>query len=231
MQLLITSAASPLAQFLANELAAEFSIRLTERTMVVGLAHEFAVSALGHDASTNLLVRGIDSLIHVVEPLPAEEAQTYMDYATRCTYNLLLAASQEHVRRVALLSTLDVMAGVDPRYAATERWRPRPSTEPHVLGRHLAEYVAREFARESKLTITVLRLGHLVDAHSPWPPDDEFAVAQEDVARAAHLALTVELPRWSVFHIAGDRPNPRFPIREARRVLGFAPQGAASGVK
>lgn len=218
MHILVTSAGSSLAQCLIPGLAAEHDVRATERRPVAGV-DALAVSPLGHDLSTNLLVRGIDVMVHCAEPLADESGASYLDYMTRCTYNLLLAAGQEGVKRVVLLSTLDLLTPYPRDFVVTERWRSLPSTEPKVLGKHLGEMVCREFARDLKLPGLVLRLGRLADGAQPAETD----LAAGDLVQAVRQALTAQTPRWAVVHVQGEFPGARFPLRDAKKWLGFAP--------
>jgi hypothetical protein len=94
---LITSAASRLAQALAGSLKEQYPIRLTERS-AVKTGHEFVECALGHDEATDALVRGVRAIVHVAEPLPGDSPQQQVDLLTRCTYNLLTAAAAAEVR-------------------------------------------------------------------------------------------------------------------------------------
>lgn len=224
MNILITSAACPLAQALANALKDEHRVRLTERVLVE-TDHEFAQCALGHDAATNLLVRGMDAIVHVAEPLPHENENEQIDDLTRCTYNLLYAASQEGVPRAVFLSTLEVMARYDANLIVGEHWRPLPTTEPRVLSKHLGEFTCREFAREHKISIVVLRLGKVVKADDVKDqPFDPLWVDERDVAHAVSCALTANTGTWSIFHIQHDSPRARFSVAHAKRVLGYSPQ-------
>lgn len=163
MRVLITSGASELCAVLADHLAMEHEIRLTERAPVKSV-HNFVQCALGHDRATNQLTSGIDVIVHAVEPLPDEDVSAEIDAATRCTYNLLLAAAEENVSQVILLSTLELMADYPAAYRVGGTWRPLPRTRPPTLSKHLAEQVCREFARERKLRVAVLRLGKASDA-------------------------------------------------------------------
>jgi len=236
VNLLLTSAASSLTQQLANGLRANHTgnhtIRLTERVPVAGLAH-VAVSPLGPDFSTNLLVRGIDAIVHVAEPLPEDTDLQRIDYLTRCTYNLCMAAAAEGVKRLIYLNTLEVMAAYDPTYLVGEFWRPRPTTAAPLLAKHLGEATCREFAREVKVEVVSLRLGNVLqdaddvgaEAHPMW-------LDARDALQAVELALTKPLSRrWSLFHIQHQAENARFPIFYAEQELGFVPQfnGAGGG--
>ncbi|MEZ4860619.1 MAG: NAD(P)-dependent oxidoreductase [Caldilineaceae bacterium] len=223
MQLLITAAAAPLAQTLAAGLGKEHQVRLTERLPVPGVAN-LAVSPLGPDLSTNLLVRGLEAIVHVAAPLPTDSDEQQLDYLTRCTYNLCLAAATEGVKRLIYLSTLDLMTAYDPNYIVTERWRPLPTPTAPVLAKHLGEYTCREFAREHKLEVVVLRLGKVGDtAAGADQPADPLWVDEQDVVQAVRLALAAELPRWSVLHIQAEGPQARFPVTTAKRLLGLDP--------
>jgi nucleoside-diphosphate-sugar epimerase len=223
MNILLTSAASPLAQVLAEGLRPEHLVRLTERTLVPNVT-DLAVSPLGHDLSTNLLVRGQDAIVHVAEPLPTDSDVQRIDSLTRCTYNLCRAAVDEGVRRLIFLSTLDLMAQYDPGYLVTERWRPRPTPAAPLLGKHLGELVCREFAREHKLNVAVLRLGTVVqNAEAGSATGDASRVAQGDVLQAVRQALITDTGRWAVLHIQHESPAARYPIATAKRLLGFTP--------
>jgi nucleoside-diphosphate-sugar epimerase len=221
---LITSANSTLAQSLASGLSAKYPIRLTER-VPVSTTHEFIECALDPDPATNLVVRGIEAIIHAAEPLPGDTAEQQLDLMTRCTYNLLSAAAQESAPRVVLLSTLEVMTGYPANFTVSETWRPRPGLEPRVLAKHLGEFTCREFAREGKVNVVVLRLGKLVRAaDAAGRPSDPLWVEENDVIQAVSSALTAKLASWQVFHIQSESPRARFTITRAKAALGYQPR-------
>jgi nucleoside-diphosphate-sugar epimerase len=224
MRILITSAASQIAQWLAVALRQEHHLRLTERVHIDG-DDEFVRCPLDHDFSTNLLVQGMEAIIHVAEPLSGDTAEQQLDYLTRGTYNLLWAAAAEEVRRVVYLSTLELMSHYDESFIITERWRPRPTTSPWLLSKHLGESVCREFAREHELKVVVLRLGQVVQAEAvAGEAFNPMWVDQRDVAQAVTQALVADIERsWSIFHIQADSPQARFPVAQAKRLLGYNP--------
>jgi uronate dehydrogenase len=227
MKILITSATSELGGVVAAQLES-YDLRLTDRAMTDraggDVPGEFACSPQEHDASTNLLVRGMDAIVVVGEPLAGEPGPAYLDAMTRRLYNLLMAAHQEGVRRIVYLSTLELMTAYGPEYAVTERWRPRPTTDPYLLGKHLGEYVCREFAREHKLTITVLRIGTVVAVSDVAGEGvDPLWLDHADLGQAIIGALNTDLSPWTVLHIQGNQPGARFAISDAARLIGFEP--------
>jgi nucleoside-diphosphate-sugar epimerase len=179
----------------------------------------------------------VDAIVHIGEPLPGEQGYPQIDYLTRGTYNLLSAAVEENLRakekspRTVFLSTLDLMTPYDPAFTVSELWRPRPGLEPAVLSKHLGEYVCREFARDRKVRVIVLRMGKVVRSEEA-KGFDPLWVEQRDAAQAVSGALDLLLRDngsgidtwWRVFHIAADSPRSRFSVARARQVLGYQPR-------
>jgi uronate dehydrogenase len=222
--ILVTSGGGRVAQALAAGLKETYSIRLTERAPVRS-EYEFVQCALGHDSATDDVVRGMEAIVHVAEPLPEETPEQQIDFLTRCTYNLLWAAAEAKVPRVVFLSTLELMTGYEPSYTVSENWLPLLSMTTIVLAKHLGEYVCREFAREGKIQIVVLRLGKVVRASEiKDQPADPLWVEERDVAHAVSCALTARLNIWQVFHIQADSQGARFSVKRAQAALGYRPQ-------
>lgn len=217
MNVLITSATSALAKLVHDGLVGTHRVRLTDRKVSTSDSG-VALAYLGSDPSTNLLVGGMDAIVHVAETLDGEDAIAYLDSTTQATYNLLLAAHQEGVHRVVLLSTLALMANYDEAEQVTERWRPRAKPAFPELGKLMAESVCREFAREHKLEVVVLRLGSVEPLASAG---NAMWLSVGDLQRAVAAALDAVVPVWSVFHVQSQFPGARFACEDAERVLGY----------
>ena len=226
----ITSAHSELAQTIAGALRRAYQVRLTAPTQLQ-TNYEFVKSFLNHDESTTLAVRGADAIVHVCQPLPDVCNAEEIDYRTRCTYNLLQAAVEENVRRIVYLSSLRMMNGHEENFQIDEDWRPVPTPAFGGLSDYLGEFACREFAREGKLDVIVLRLGEVVAAEELDEKASNSAwVDPRDVAQAVSRALTGLLAgqvalagHWSLCHVRSHSPDSRFPIDEAQRVLGYCP--------
>ena len=230
MNILITAAGSQLARNVAGALAGEHTLRLTELYPVDPVEGTFVQSKLGHDESTNELVRGIDTIIHIAEIPPdllaeADQPDNYaIDYQTRCTYNLLMAASEEGVKHAIYASTLRLFEQHGEDWTVTESWRPRPSVDGFVLSKHLGEFTCREFGREGKLNVTCLRLGNLVTTDATATVElDSMWLEMNDAVSAFQGALESSSP-WRIFHIQSEFPGSRFSIGKAKGHLKFDPQ-------
>lgn len=239
MNILITAGASALANDLAQALSPEHTVRLTD-TESVATRWPFVRCDLGHDAATDDLVDGVDTLIHLAAAVPelsegtagnAEQgANSLIDYHTRCTYNLLHAASEAGVPRCIYASSLSIFANCDDDWAVNEKWRPRPTTEPQVLAPYLGEFVCREFAREGRLAVTCLRLGALSEsANGAAQPPDQTWLSYADAVRAFQCALAAPPEPWAIYHIQSEFPGAQFTTERARQGLEFTPLSANPG--
>ena len=223
MKLLLTGAASPLGRALTEGLRSSHQLRLTARAPLETVL-EFVQSDLGHDAATDALVAGLDAIIYQPEPV-ADSAAGWIEACTRCTYNLLLAATDAGVERVIYLSSLDLLLGWDQGMDVTEDWQPRPSCEPSVLGPYLGEFVAQEFAHTRSLELLCLRLGHVISAaEATGRPFDPMWVEPRDVAQAVAAALQKDLPPFQILHFQSASERARFNSERARKVLGYEPR-------
>ena len=221
-----------MAPVLAQHLSRDYLIRLTDRESVSS-SFEFVPCALEQDAATDALVKGVHAIVHVAEPSPGDDEKQGMEWLTRGTYNLLMAASRTGVARAVYLSTLDVMTPYDPAYTVSESWRPLPSTDARVMSKHLGEYVCKEFARDRKIRATSLRLGNVVrQEQAKGKPFDPLWVDERDVCHAVTQALRVT-PKdsamgvgswWAIYHIGSDSPAARFAVSGAKNGIAYEPQ-------
>ena len=229
MNILITSAGSELARSLAEAVAESHTLRLTELEPV-DTEFEFVQSALGHDESTDELVAGMDAIVHIAEIPPNVLAASdqpgnfEIDYQTRCTYNLMMAAAAADVKHFIYASTLRLFEQHGEDWTVGENWRPRPTVDSFVLAKHLGEFTCREFARERKLHVTCLRLGVLTTAEAAAAePFNSMWLEMNDAVTAFQGAL--EAPsRWGIFHVQSEFPGSRFAVDTAKGHLKFTPQ-------
>ncbi len=229
MKILITSAASQLAQRLAAALSEHHQLRLTD-LVPVETDFDFVRCKLGHEEETDTLVAGMDAVIHVAEPPSSVLAESLqpesrmIDFQTRCTYNLFNAASDAGIGHAIYTSTLRLFEGHDEDWTVTESWRPAPTTDADVLARHLGEFTVREFARERRINVTLLRLGTLVTAaEAAGQPLDTSWLEIEDAVQAFVGSLESPADTWAIYHIQSEFARSRFLIGRARSNLSYEP--------
>lgn len=229
MNVLITSAGSELARRLADAAAESHTIRLTE-LQHVDTNYDFRMSNLGHDESTNELVKDIDTIVHIAQTPhclkeQANEPENFeIDFQTRCTYNLLSAASAEGAKHFIYASTLRLFEQHGKDWTVKENWRPRPHTEAEVLAKHLGEFTCREFALEGKIKITCLRLGAIVTSEEAANSElNSMWLEIDDAVSAFQGAIDAPLG-WGIFHVQSEFPGSRFDINKAKELLKFNPK-------
>ncbi len=229
MNILITSAGSELACSLADAAAESYTIRLTE-LHDVRTNYDFIQSDLGHNASTGELVKDMDTIVHIAQTPPelktqANEPENFeIDFQTRCTYNLLIAASAAGVKHFIYASTLRLFEQHGADWTVKENWRPRPHTDGNVLAKHLGEFTCREFALEQKIKVTCLRLGVLITAEAAAKSEFNAMWLEINDAVSAFQGAIDAPSAWGIFHIQSAFPGSRFDISKAREHLKFNPQ-------
>lgn len=229
MNVLITSAGSKLARRLATAASETHTLRLTELEPV-NTDFEFIQSELGHDESTDELVKGMDTIVHIAETpselkAKSDQPDNYeIDYQTRCTYNLLMAASAEGVNHFIYASTLRLFEQHGEDWTVKENWRPKPSEDSYVLAKHLGEFTCREFARERKINVSCLRLGAIITDEEASDAEFNSMWLGIDDAVAAFQGAIDAPSRWGIFHVQSEFPGSRFNIGKAKGHLKFEPQ-------
>jgi nucleoside-diphosphate-sugar epimerase len=208
----------------ASALAGRHDVSLTDLPANAAPPNNVQPSDLGHDEATDELVRGIDAVVHIAFGGHGGSPTELLDYHTRCTYNLLTACTGAGVKRVICLSTLRLMEDWDENLSVTERWRSTPRTEQELLAAHLNEYVCREFAREGRVQMALLRLGFPIIAGSRSDAEasgETAALATDDLALVLEKALTSDLPQWQVIHVQSPVPRARYLLGTAQSVLSY----------
>lgn len=229
-RILVTAADTPLARALGDGLAGRWQVQMTspaEATTRLPLVR----CELAADDHTRELVQGIHAIVHVAVVPAGAMLGAQIDFLVRGTYNLFSAAAIAGIRRVVLVSSLEVMSGYGDGFQVAEDWQPRPPADSAALAEYLAECVGREFARQRQLEVVVLRVGKVVQAEAvAGQAFDPWWVDQRDVLQAVSLALgapSISSPRgtegWAVFHILSDSPGARFPVNKAQAGLGYQP--------
>lgn len=228
---LLTTAECQLARVLARELGSRYRLRLTGETGLRG-DFQWMRTDLADDAAADALVRGMDAIVHLAQPPADAAAANRMDHRTRLTYNLLNAASRQHVRLLIYLSSLTVFAGCPKGFIIDGQWRPSPTSDAEPLSFHLGEFICREFAREASLRVIVLRLGTVIRAEEvQGRPHDPLWVDERDVCQAVSRSVDLGLDyestgfgAWNVFHILSGSPPASFSAAKARDTLGYQPR-------
>ncbi len=153
------------------------------------------VDLLGRTAMDAALA-GAEAVVYTAafDPETVDE-QTLLDEAARGVYVALTAAVEVGVRRMVLISRLDLVRDYPEEYVVNAQWNPLPRAEAVSLAPMMAEMVGREIARMGKVEVCCLRLGEI---------GAETTV--DDALEAVRAALVEERSghSWSLAHVASS---------------------------
>ncbi len=257
MRVLVTCSRSEIGKIVAGALAPKHEVRLTDLPAArrgasvpevlegrrpealegprraAGAAQPVVANDMNHDEATARLVAGVNAIVHIGYGGQHGDATALLDYYSRRTYNLLLAASEARVERCVFVSTLRLLEDYEENLTVTERWRSRPpSGDPELLACHIGELVCKEFARDRLIKVATLRLGWPVVGGSRAKAarsGQTAALATDDLALALNAALTADIEQWQDIHVQSPVPGQRFLTQAAQKLLRF-PAPAQSGV-
>ena len=219
MHILITSALSATARVIADSLADNHMIRLTD------LSHnanaEMIANDLDHGSLTDDLVSGVDAIINVGFEGQTGTDTDLMDYHTRCVYNLLYAAAGAGVSRFINISTLRLYENHEENLVVTERWRTDPSAEDvAILGAHMTESVCKEFARDRLIDVVNIRFGWPF-VETNLPDSSHTAVTTYGLIAAAvnESLVSDQLGPWQDVHVQSPVKHQRFITNTAAKLF------------
>lgn len=182
------------------------------------------------ESGVRIVGAGFDAVVRVGLPDGdsdgPDDASAALDRATRLAHDLLSAATESGVERCVYLSSLRLLAGYGEHHTVTEGWRPLPpSDDAALIGCHLGEQIALEFAREKRLEVITVRLGYPVVSGSRSALRDahgDAAICTDDVAAVVSAALTAPVTQaCTVVHVQSPVANARYLMRQATELLGF----------
>lgn len=200
MKVLITAADSPLGGLLCRKLAKGHEVEPVGFGADADVAGYRVVDLLQQDTVEEQL-RGVDVVVHALPYAAAlgegeQREQELLDIVARSTYVLVTAACAAQVRRVVLISKLDLFRAYDEHFIVTTEWQPRPNANAESLAPYMAELVGREVARTGKIEVVALRFGELEDETK----GDEAAAAVEEALDSEQRGSY----HWTVKHIASS---------------------------
>jgi nucleoside-diphosphate-sugar epimerase len=159
------------------------------------------------------ILDGTEMLVHAgaLTDLPEDlvnDDAGILDWSARGTYVLMDEACNHGVRRVVLVSSLDLLDDYPDSYVIDETWRPRPRPEAASLAPLMAERTCREFSRQRSIESICLRIGE-VDTLGGTPEE----LLLNAVQRAVEMEVEPGSYRSWLFHVS-DRE--RYPLRAAK---------------
>lgn len=228
----ITGAAGNLGARLRSALEAKggYALRLVDRDARGDPAIVEADLASVSDRWEGLL-EGADAVVHLAaNPSPAAPWSALIGPNVDAVLNLYQACARKGVSRVVLASSVWAMAGRFRQDATLEAGPPDPGENAYGATKLFGERVARSFAAAGVATVA-LRLGGCAPGaniptgrHEAW--ENECWLSGRDFVHAVERALTCDIEGFHVVNVTSANAPSRWSLKEARDLLGYAPQDA-----
>ena len=242
MKILVTGAGGYLGQGLVVALAGRHSLRLLDLQPFAS-PQEVVVGDVADLATARQAVQGVDAIL--VAHMASRQAGAYatppaaFDANVKGTANLFFAGVEHGVRRFCVISSTGVMAGATgtPPAFWTRDAIPR-GNDLYSLTKACQEVIAEQFQRIHQLSVSVLRVGWVMDADTMIDKygqhRSQYCVGytdRRDIGEVARLALETVAGCYEVFYVEGTPESAeRCDIAYTRQRLGWEPKFTFKGL-
>lgn len=232
---LITGAAGNLGSKLTEAFTGEFDLRLTDIVATEGVT---ALDLTAYDAAWGELFNGVDAIIHFGgEPSPYASWERVHAANVVGTANVLRAAKEYGVPRVALASSNHVMGGY--RYineTVSSKMAPMP-LNPYAVTKLIGEEMGRAFAAETGGDFLACRIGNIPRGDNPpgkhlgagtwW---QEMWLSNRDFAEAFRCTVNAAPFGFRIANFVSNNPGMRWDLSDGEQAIGYMPQDGSPAV-
>ena len=236
MKILITGAGGYLAQGLVTPFESRHKLRLMD-VKPFHSAHETSIGDVADLDAVRKAVKGVDAIL--IAHMASRQAGAYetptvaFDANVKGTANLFFAAVEQHVKKVCVISSSGVLAGYSKDKVSfyTRDLFPK-GNDMYTLTKGCQEIIAEQFQRMHNLSVSVLRLGWVMNAdtridkyNTPHPKYSVGMTDPRDIGEAARLALERNDLTYEVFYVEGTAESIHHcDVEYTRTKLGWTPK-------
>jgi uronate dehydrogenase len=231
MRVLITGAAGYVGQRLSQALAAEHDLRLGDVVIPANTPPWIHLDVTKADEVAAAMVN-VDAVIHLAVASghegEFEEAafnQQRFDVNIKGTWNVLEAARQAGVRRLAFTSSLMVVWGYPVgQWVASDA--PARPVGTYAVTKHLCEILCWHYSESFGMSILCLRIPKPIDLDDlKWKQRllRPQWLAFPDLIQAYRRALLAPEIGFEIITVVGESSRRRWDLSKAERLLGYQP--------
>ena len=236
VKILVTGAGGYLGQGMLENLSAKHTLRLLDR-QPFATSHELQIGDLADLDVARRAVAGVDAVL--IAHMASRQAGAYdtpptaFDANVKGTANLFFAGVEQGIRRFCVISSTGVLAGY-PQEKPVFRTRDTfpKGNDLYTLTKACQELIAEQFQRVHQLSVSVLRIGWVMDADTLIDKYGKRMTSyhvgltdRRDIGEAARLALERDDTAYEVFYVESTPESAeRCDIAYTRQRLGWAPK-------
>ena len=219
--LLMTGAAGRLGTMLRGALATPGgTVRLSDLRKLHPLqaGERFVRADLTKPRQVRKAVRGASVVLHLGAVTEEVDWKRLTAVNVDGVINLLEAAKAAGVGRVVFASSMHVL-GMHTRQMALDEASPVAPVTRYGVTKAFGEAACRLFAERDGMSVTVLRIGHVVGSIDRAPP--ARGITAGDFAALVRMALDISEPGFRIFHAVAPHPDQRVSDGRLERERGF----------
>lgn len=233
--ILITGAAGNLGSKLTEAFGGEFDLRLTDIRAANGVTE---LDLTNYAASWVDLFTGVDVIIHFGgEPSPYASWERVHAANVVGTANVLRAAKQFGVPRVALASSNHVMGGYRYLNETVSGDKAPMPLNPYAVTKLIGEEMGRAFAAETGGDFLACRIGNIPRGDNPpgkhlgagtwW---QEMWLSNRDFAEAFRCTVNAAPFGFRIANFVSNNPGMRWDLTDGEKAIGYVPRDGAAAV-
>ena len=220
-KVLITGAAGRIGSVLAEGLGERYEIRGFDQVPMPALQDSIVGSVSDYDACLQA-TRGMDAVIHLAGvPTGSAPWQQVLEANFDGTYNMMEAARENGLRRVAFASRAGILGPYPSDLQRTVDMIPRPQSY-YTMSKVFGESLGHMYAWRHGMRFTSLRIGNFkLERDQPQHPHQ---LGHADNVRAFEAAITHTGSPYEVVFAVSDSDWPLYDLDHGRQAIGYDPQ-------
>ena len=221
MRILIAGSAGKIGSTLIRGMGARHKLRGLDRVPTASLDDQFVADITDSDAMLEA-ARDMDAIIHL-----ANAGNGWENFQTNVagTHNVLEAARQNGVRRVAYASRAGILAPYPKSIRRTVDMPPKPESF-YTISKIVGENMGYMYSDVHGIGFVAVRIGSFVGDRPE--PDHPHHLGHEDTVRVFERAVTHPDVTFEIVFGVSDSNWPLYDLDHGRNAIGYYPQQLAN---